>query len=250
MDNNNNNKHGIVFFVLRHHHPPPGTLHLVSVSVSRLGEDDDKSGAYRNQLVGQTALVTGANSRTVNPVVLVKWGSSTSTSVNGAAVVTETVDTSSLQSVKDFCDQFIESCKGAPLDMYPQQLAGNTTAILTSLVGRSSGGDHQVTNNLLTTYQQATNKLPTTYQQLTIIVVYQTHSVYELWPASYNAEDRPDQLPASTLKDTNTRAVSLKEETKEPNQGGGSTGFRDPAKQAREKTLDDSAERIAQVGIS
>eukprot|EP00536_Pseudo-nitzschia_multiseries_P015999 jgi/Psemu1/44558/gm1.44558_g len=57
----------------------------------------------------------------------------------------------------------------------------------------------------------------------------------------------PDQLLASTLKDvkgavacgaleyTNTRAVSLKEETKEPNQGGGSTGFRDPAKQAREK---------------
>eukprot|EP00536_Pseudo-nitzschia_multiseries_P018917 jgi/Psemu1/58011/gm1.58011_g len=72
----------------------------------------------------------------------------------------------------------------------------------------------------------------------------------------------PDQLPASTLKDvkeavacgaleqTNTRAVSLKEETKESNQGGGSTGFRDPAKQAREKKLDDSAERVAQVGIS
>eukprot|EP00536_Pseudo-nitzschia_multiseries_P015895 jgi/Psemu1/44186/gm1.44186_g len=46
---------------------------------------------------------------------------------------------------------------------------------------------------------------------------------------------KPDQLPASTLKDTNTKAVSLKEETKEPNQGGGSTGLRDPAKQAREK---------------
>eukprot|EP00536_Pseudo-nitzschia_multiseries_P001339 jgi/Psemu1/3118/gm1.3118_g len=30
----------------------------------------------------------------------------------------------------------------------------------------------------------------------------------------------PDQQPASTLKDTNTRAVSLKEETKEPNQDG------------------------------
>eukprot|EP00536_Pseudo-nitzschia_multiseries_P016615 jgi/Psemu1/46852/gm1.46852_g len=61
---------------------------------------------------------------------------------------------------------------------------------------------------------------------------------------------QPDQLPASTLKDTNTRAVSLKEETKESNQGGGSTGFRDPAKQAREKTLDDSAERIAQNNVS
>eukprot|EP00536_Pseudo-nitzschia_multiseries_P013228 jgi/Psemu1/34482/gm1.34482_g len=68
----------------------------------------------------------------------------------------------------------------------------------------------------------------------------------------------PDQLPASTLKDvkgavacgaleqTNTRAVSLKEETKESNQGGGSTGFRDPAKQAREKMLDGSVERAAQ----
>eukprot|EP00536_Pseudo-nitzschia_multiseries_P016134 jgi/Psemu1/45000/gm1.45000_g len=49
---------------------------------------------------------------------------------------------------------------------------------------------------------------------------------------------------------TNTRAVSLKEETKESNQGGGSTGFRDPAKQAREKRLDGSVERAAQVGIS
>eukprot|EP00536_Pseudo-nitzschia_multiseries_P005848 jgi/Psemu1/13772/gm1.13772_g len=35
--------------------------------------------------------------------------------------------------------------------------------------------------------------------------------------------------------DTNTRAVSLKEETKEPNQGGGSTGFRDPAKTSKGK---------------
>eukprot|EP00536_Pseudo-nitzschia_multiseries_P011310 jgi/Psemu1/28465/gm1.28465_g len=61
----------------------------------------------------------------------------------------------------------------------------------------------------------------------------------------------PDQQPASTLKDvkgaiacgaleqTNTRVVSLKEETKDPDQGGGSTGPRDPTtKQAREKTLD------------
>eukprot|EP00536_Pseudo-nitzschia_multiseries_P017674 jgi/Psemu1/52010/gm1.52010_g len=51
-------------------------------------------------------------------------------------------------------------------------------------------------------------------------------------------------------RSTNTRAVSLKEETKESNQGGGSTGFRDPAKQAREKKLDGSVERAAQVGIS
>eukprot|EP00536_Pseudo-nitzschia_multiseries_P011398 jgi/Psemu1/28795/gm1.28795_g len=59
--------------------------------------------------------------------------------------------------------------------------------------------------------------------------------------------DRPDQQPASTLKDvkeavacgalkqTNTRAVSLKEETKYTDQGGGSAGFQDLAKQAREK---------------
>eukprot|EP00536_Pseudo-nitzschia_multiseries_P008020 jgi/Psemu1/19355/gm1.19355_g len=37
------------------------------------------------------------------------------------------------------------------------------------------------------------------------------------------------QLMGNELPATNTRAVSLKEETKEPNQGGGSTGFRDPA---------------------
>eukprot|EP00536_Pseudo-nitzschia_multiseries_P013214 jgi/Psemu1/34449/gm1.34449_g len=46
------------------------------------------------------------------------------------------------------------------------------------------------------------------------------------------------------------RRPPLKEEAEDSNQGGGSTGFRDPAKQAREKKLDDSAERIAQVGIS
>eukprot|EP00536_Pseudo-nitzschia_multiseries_P014927 jgi/Psemu1/40657/gm1.40657_g len=49
---------------------------------------------------------------------------------------------------------------------------------------------------------------------------------------------------------TNTRAVSLKEETKEPNQGGGSTGFRDPAKQARERKLDGSVERAAKNDVS
>eukprot|EP00536_Pseudo-nitzschia_multiseries_P017814 jgi/Psemu1/52664/gm1.52664_g len=60
------------------------------------------------------------------------------------------------------------------------------------------------------------------------------HSRWTFYPQS---ETVPDQQPASTLKDvkvaiaygaleeTNTRAVSLNEETKEPNQGGGSTGF-------------------------
>eukprot|EP00536_Pseudo-nitzschia_multiseries_P007674 jgi/Psemu1/18472/gm1.18472_g len=70
-----------------------------------------------------------------------------------------------------------------------------------------------------------------------------------LWSATKCEDLAPRELDLKRMG-TNTRAVSLKEETKEPNQGGGSTGFRDPAKQAREKTLDDSAERIAQVGIS
>eukprot|EP00536_Pseudo-nitzschia_multiseries_P007828 jgi/Psemu1/18847/gm1.18847_g len=58
---------------------------------------------------------------------------------------------------------------------------------------RSSEGYHQVTNNLPTTYQHLTNKLLTSYQQLTIIV-------------------------GKLI--TNTRAVSLKEETKDLNQDG------------------------------
>eukprot|EP00536_Pseudo-nitzschia_multiseries_P015228 jgi/Psemu1/41706/gm1.41706_g len=76
-------------------------------------------------------------------------------------------------------------------------------------------------------------------------------------PCHNPISSRPNHPPVLRLSKrhrdalkTNTRAVSLKEETKEPNQGGGSTGFRDPAKQAREKKLDGSVERAAQVGIS
>eukprot|EP00536_Pseudo-nitzschia_multiseries_P016674 jgi/Psemu1/47250/gm1.47250_g len=42
----------------------------------------------------------------------------------------------------------------------------------------------------------------------------------------------------------------LKEEAEDSNQGGGSTGLRDPAKTSKGKGLDDSDERVAQVGIS
>eukprot|EP00536_Pseudo-nitzschia_multiseries_P015032 jgi/Psemu1/41038/gm1.41038_g len=70
--------------------------------------------------------------------------------------------------------------------------------------------------------------------------------------------DGPDQQPASTLNDvkgavacgaleqTNTRVVSLKEETKDPNQDGRLHRVSRSSKTSKGKGLDDSSKRIAQ----
>eukprot|EP00536_Pseudo-nitzschia_multiseries_P015031 jgi/Psemu1/41031/gm1.41031_g len=57
----------------------------------------------------------------------------------------------------------------------------------------------------------------TTLEDLQLVMVY--HMIY-LRDMNWQFTNGPDQQPASTLKDTNNRAVSLKEETKEPNQDG------------------------------
>eukprot|EP00537_Pseudo-nitzschia_pungens_P011827 CAMPEP_0172395562 /NCGR_PEP_ID=MMETSP1061-20121228/20518_1 /TAXON_ID=37318 /ORGANISM="Pseudo-nitzschia pungens, Strain cf. pungens" /LENGTH=418 /DNA_ID=CAMNT_0013127189 /DNA_START=18 /DNA_END=1274 /DNA_ORIENTATION=+ len=106
---------------------------------------NSNSEVYRNRLVGQTALVTGANSGTGYEVALAlaRLGVHVtmacrnaarcnaaaesirsdptvverSKSSSASAIVTESVDTSSLKSIRNFCDRFIASSAGAPLDM-------------------------------------------------------------------------------------------------------------------------------------
>eukprot|EP00536_Pseudo-nitzschia_multiseries_P011395 jgi/Psemu1/28783/gm1.28783_g len=88
------------------------------------------------------------------------------------------------------------------------------------------------------------------------------HNPYNNAIAVFLVKGQPDQQPASTLKDvkravacgaleqTNTRAVSLKEETKDPNHGGRLHRGSRSRKTSKGKGLDNSSKRIAQVGIS